>query len=149
GYLASGGEGSVIPVADGWYDVGDVVTVDEDGYVRIVGRLRRFAKIGGEMVSLAAVEALVEEVWPECRHAAIALPDARKGEKIVLVTEQLTFDRGELMAMVRRKGLGGVYLPSHIVPVETIPLLGPGKVDYRSLCILAEDWLLSVSEASG
>ncbi|MEO5333833.1 MAG: AMP-binding protein [Magnetococcus sp. YQC-5] len=137
GYIPPGGEGQVVPVTmgdeSGWYDVGDVVTVDEEGYLRIVGRVRRFAKLGGEMVSLAAVETLAETVWPEHRHAAITLPDPRKGERIVLVTEHPTPDRGELMAMVRQQGLGGIYVPSQIVSVTTIPVLGPGKIDYRNV----------------
>ncbi|MBF0271486.1 MAG: AMP-binding protein [Magnetococcales bacterium] len=143
GYIPPGGDGRVVPVSApgpgaGWHDVGDVVTVDAEGFWRIVGRLKRFAKIGGEMVSLAAVEALAETVWPESRHAAVALPDSRKGERILLVTEQHAPDRADLMAIARRDGVSGLFVPAHLLSVETLPMLGPGKIDHQAVRVLAE-----------
>ncbi len=143
GYLTPGGDGRVVPVAlgseAGWYDTGDVVTVDEDGFVRIAGRARRFAKIGGEMVSLAAVEALAEAAWPECRHAAVTLPDPQKGERIVLVTEYPTPDRATLLEVLRVQGLGALHLPARLVTVASIPMLGPGKTDFLGVRALVEE----------
>ena len=74
--------GTLEPLEDGWYDTGDIVDVDPRGYVAIVGRAKRFAKIGGEMVSMAAAEGLAAEVWPEAKHAVLSVPDARKGEAL-------------------------------------------------------------------
>lgn len=65
---------------EGWYDTGDIVTVDADGFVAIIGRAKRFPRVGGEMVSLAAVERIAETAVPETRHAVVALPDPRRGE---------------------------------------------------------------------
>ncbi|MBF0190570.1 MAG: AMP-binding protein [Magnetococcales bacterium] len=143
GYIPPGGDGRVVPVSApgpgaGWHDVGDVVTVDAEGFWHIVGRLKRFAKIGGEMVSLAAVEALAETVWPDARHAAVALPDSRKGERILLVTEQRSPDRADLMAIARRDGVSGLFVPAFLWSVETLPLLGPGKIDHQAVRALAE-----------
>ena len=76
------------PPEDGWYDTGDIVSVDAAGFVTIVGRAKRFAKIGGEMVSMTAAEALVASLWPDAQHAVISLPDPRKGESLLLVTNR-------------------------------------------------------------
>ncbi len=86
GYLRAEAPGVLEPPPDGWYDTGDIVTIDEDGFVSIKGRAKRFAKIGGEMVSLAAGRGLAASVWPEDVHAVVAVADARKGEKLLLVT---------------------------------------------------------------
>ncbi|MBF0628819.1 MAG: AMP-binding protein [Magnetococcales bacterium] len=142
GYIPPQGDGRVVPVAaggvgDGWHEIGDVVTADGEGFVRIIGRLKRFAKIGGEMVSLAAVEALADAVWPDHRHAAVALPDARKGERIVLVTEHPAPEREALMAVARRDGVAGLFIPGAIRSVASLPLLGPGKIDHRRVRALA------------
>ena len=88
GYLRAEAPGVLQPPPDGWYDTGDIVTIDAAGFVTIKGRAKRFAKIGGEMVSLAAAEALADAVWKDAVHAVVTVPDARKGEKLLLVTTQ-------------------------------------------------------------
>ena len=91
GYLLADTDGEIrAPESDrgpGWYDTGDIAGVDEDGYLYILGRAKRFAKIGGEMVSLTAVEELATQTWPGFNHAAVCLPDDKKGEKIILITD--------------------------------------------------------------
>ena len=81
GYLRAEAPGVLEPPPGGWYDTGDIVTIDDDGFIAIKGRAKRFAKIGGEMVSLAAAEALAIRVWPDAVHAVIAVPDAQEGRE--------------------------------------------------------------------
>ena len=82
GYLKADKPGVLEPPPEGWHDTGDIVTIDEQGFVTIKGRAKRFAKVGGEMISLAAVEALAAELWPDAPSAVAAVPDARKGERL-------------------------------------------------------------------
>src|SRR5205807_9750809 len=88
GYLRVSAPGALEKPPDGWYDTGDIVSFDGEGFMTIHGRARRFAKIAGEMVSLALVEERAEHLWPDSHHAVIALPDARRGEQLVLVTDR-------------------------------------------------------------
>ena len=78
GYLDPEAPGGIDPPEDGWHDMGDIVSVD-DGMVRILGRAKRFAKVGGEMISLAAIEAVAQGLWPEFNHVVVALPDPAQG----------------------------------------------------------------------
>ncbi|QXP86965.1 AMP-binding protein [Methylococcus capsulatus] len=140
GYLHAHAPGRIEPPAScfgpGWYDTGDIVSVDEHGYVTIKGRAKRFAKIGGEMISLAVIEELASRVWPDARHAAVSLPDPRKGEQIVLATDQPLADRTLLFERARTEGLGELYLPKRIRMLPALPLLGSGKIDYPALTAL-------------
>ncbi len=133
GYLRAEAPGQLEPPAGGWYDTGDIVTVDGRGFITIAGRAKRFAKVGGEMVSLAAIEALAGEFWPEHASAATAVPNERKGEEIVLVTERPHPDLGELQRFGRAKGFSEIQLPKAVVAVGRLPLLGSGKVDLSQL----------------
>ncbi len=116
-----------------WYDTGDIAVVDEEGYVTLKGRAKRFAKVGGETVSLTAVEEAVGRLWPEHVHAVIARPDPKKGEQLVLYTTCPTADKSALMSFWKEKGLSDLSLPRTLVILSTLPLLGSGKVDYRAL----------------
>ncbi len=118
------------PPADGWYDTGDIVSVDEQGYITIKGRCKRFAKIGGEMVSLMAVEMVVEKRWPGFVSGAVNIPDAKKGEKIVLITTCKDVTKDELLKAFKAAGITELGLPSHIIITDQPPLLGTGKFDY-------------------
>ena len=138
GYLRIEKPGVLEPPEEGWYDTGDIVSVDEDGYVHIQGRAKRFAKVGGEMISLAAVEGVVSALWPGHAHAVVNLPDQRKGERLVLVTDFEGAERDTLMSYARGNGIAEISIPRSIVKVDSVPLLGSGKLDYVSITALAE-----------
>ena len=134
--------------AGGWYDTGDVVSVDDDGYVRIVGRIKRFAKPGGERISLDGCEELVTSCWPKGHHAVVAVTDARKGEALVLVTTQQDATARTLLEFARTRGIGEIMVPRQIRIVAKLPLLGSGKIAYPAIAaLLAEDVNASPSPA--
>jgi acyl-[acyl-carrier-protein]-phospholipid O-acyltransferase/long-chain-fatty-acid--[acyl-carrier-protein] ligase len=135
GYLRGG---DIEEPHGGWYDTGDIVTVDDDGFVAIVGRVKRFAKFGGEMVSLATAERIAETALPEIRHAVVALPDPRRGEKLILVTEAHGFDRTRLLEAARQLGQPEIAVPREVIEIDHMPLLGTGKTDYAAVTRLAE-----------
>jgi acyl-[acyl-carrier-protein]-phospholipid O-acyltransferase/long-chain-fatty-acid--[acyl-carrier-protein] ligase len=139
GYLRETAPGVLEPVEDGWYDTGDIVSVDAAGFVSIVGRVKRFAKIGGEMVSMAAAEALVEALWPEAHHAVISLADPRKGESLLLVTTRENAEAREILAAARARMIPEIMVPRAVLSVPSIPLLGTGKIDYPAVQRLADD----------
>ena len=136
GYLLHDRPGELVPtdsaLGAGWYDTGDIVSLDKAGFVRIEGRAKRFAKVGGEMVSLAAVEELAARVWPGALHAVVSVPDPQKGEQLVLITEQAGAERAELSAFARQDGIGEISVPRQIVITTAVPLLGTGKIDYAA-----------------
>src|SRR5690606_4495259 len=127
GYLRVEKPGVIEPPATergvGWYDTGDIVTVDADGFVPNQGRAKRFAKIGGEMVSLTAVEELAARTWPEFQHVCVSVPDAQKGEQLVLVTTKQDATRQDLAARARADGTGEIAVPKRLMPVTSLPLL--------------------------
>jgi acyl-[acyl-carrier-protein]-phospholipid O-acyltransferase/long-chain-fatty-acid--[acyl-carrier-protein] ligase len=125
----------------GWYDTGDIVVVDAEGFVHIRGRAKRFAKIGGEMVSLAAVEELAGRTWPTAEHAVVSLPDAQKGEQLVLLTTQPEAGRADLLVRAKADGLSEINVPKRIFALQKLPLLGTGKTDYTAARRLAEEGL--------
>ncbi|HEX4077633.1 MAG TPA: AMP-binding protein [Rhizomicrobium sp.] len=139
GYLKPDQPGTIVPVPGGWYDTGDVVSIDCDGFLSIRGRLKRFAKIGGEVVSLAVVESCASAMWPDHSHAAIAVPDARKGEQIVLVTTCHEAERTVFAGWVHNHGVHELAIPRRVVHVDSIPVLGTGKIDYVNVAVSVQD----------
>ncbi len=131
GYLNAAG--GLDPLDDGWHDTGDVVSITDDGWVKIKGRVKRFAKIGGEMVSLTAAEDLACAVWPDDRHAVVAMPDPKKGERLILVTDRAGAEAGPLVAHAQSIGAPEIAVPRKIIRVPEIPVLGTGKTDYVAL----------------
>ncbi|ANQ83242.1 bifunctional Aas protein [Azoarcus olearius] len=123
---------------EGWYETGDVVDIDDDGFLRIVGRVKRFAKVAGEMVSLESVEKLAVQTAPEFAHAASTQPDPARGESIVLFSTDPALTRERLQAAARDGGWPEIAVPRRIVPVDALPLLGTGKIDYVTLKRWAE-----------
>jgi acyl-[acyl-carrier-protein]-phospholipid O-acyltransferase / long-chain-fatty-acid--[acyl-carrier-protein] ligase len=136
GYLDADGE--LEPPVDGWHDTGDIVEIDSEGLIRILGRAKRFAKIGGEMVSLAAVEEMASNVWPAQRHAVVSVEDPKKGERLVLVTDCEAADAGAFLAHAKSIGAPEIAAPRKIVRVHELPVLGTGKTDYVAIQRIAE-----------
>jgi acyl-[acyl-carrier-protein]-phospholipid O-acyltransferase/long-chain-fatty-acid--[acyl-carrier-protein] ligase len=136
GYLKAGAPGKIHPPTDGWHDTGDIVSIDDDGYVDIRGRIKRFAKVGGETVSLTVVENCASALWPEHAHAAIALSEERRGESIILVTTNPDATRSDLLVWVRNHGVPELAVPRRVIAVAEIPVLGSGKTDYPGVARL-------------
>lgn len=132
GYMTHDRPGELQPLEDGWHDSGDIVDIDPEGYMTIRGRAKRFAKVAGEMVSLGAVEMMASALWPEESHAVVAVPDKRRGEKIILVTTSRNAEKNALVSATRKYGYTELMVPNLIVKVAEIPVLGTGKTDYVS-----------------
>jgi acyl-[acyl-carrier-protein]-phospholipid O-acyltransferase/long-chain-fatty-acid--[acyl-carrier-protein] ligase len=137
GYLRAENPGVLDPPTDGWYDTGDIVEIDREGFVTIKGRAKRFAKVAGEMVPLGAVEDLVARVWPSAMHAVVTVPDVKRGEQLVLITDQVDATRAVLASAAREAGLPEIFVPRSIAHVAKVPILGTGKIDYVSAGKLA------------
>jgi acyl-[acyl-carrier-protein]-phospholipid O-acyltransferase / long-chain-fatty-acid--[acyl-carrier-protein] ligase len=137
GYFRSDAPGVLQPPEDGWHDTGDIVTVDDEGFITIRGRAKRFAKIGGEMVSLPAVESHAAQLWPGAEHAVVTRPDPRKGEQLVLYTTQPGAAARDLQAWGREHGVAELMIPRDIRVLGELPVLGTGKRDYVELTRLA------------
>ena len=128
----------------GWYDTGDIVRVDEDNFVQILGRLKRFAKVSGEMVSLTAVEdalagAFKDEFGARCETAVVAVPDEDKGERLIAIANEPKLTLDHLRAAIKAKGLTNLCVPKEIKFVKEIPKLGTGKVNHRELLALVKE----------
>ncbi len=145
GYLRAENPGVLEPPPDGWYDTGDIVTLDAAGFITIKGRAKRFAKIAGEMVSLSAVESIAAALWPQAISAAVSLPDPRKGERVVLLTTQKGAERAAMQREAKAKGASELSVPGSVMVVEKVPLLGSGKTDYVAATAMARE-IASVPE---
>lgn len=133
GYLYLDNPGKIMPLPNGWYDTGDIVAFDNDGYIAIKDRIKRFAKISGEMVSLSAIENEVAICWPDHMHGIVSVHDQKRGEKLVLITDKPDADRAELAKKLKSQGVSSIAIPNQIQVMKQLPLLGTGKVDYPNL----------------
>ncbi|MBM3858215.1 MAG: AMP-binding protein [Verrucomicrobia bacterium] len=124
----------------GWYDTGDVVRVDADGYLYILDRVKRFAKVSGEMVSLTAVEEALAGAFPQyglrCQVAIVSRPDEAKGEALIAVTNEPHLTLDEIRHVLRAKGMSNLCVPRELRRVTAIPKLGSGKTDLRALAVM-------------
>lgn len=148
GYMMSDKPGMIVPpsveqLGAGWYNTGDVVNLDDDGYIQILGRAKRFAKIAGEMVSLSAVEDLASRIAPDAMHAAIHLLDDKKGEQILLFTDSTNIDRESFVQIVRKVSTSELHIPKYFIHTSDIPVLATGKINYRAVLAMAEQYIVS------
>ena len=137
GYLREDKPGIIQAPQDGWYDTGDIVDIDENGFVSIKGRAKRFCKIAGEMISLSAVETAINKLWPQEAHAVVAIPDEKKGEQLVLFSTRKTAVFSDILAAFKEQGLSELAVPKNIKILEEIPLMGTGKTNYVKLAQMA------------
>jgi acyl-[acyl-carrier-protein]-phospholipid O-acyltransferase/long-chain-fatty-acid--[acyl-carrier-protein] ligase len=138
GYYRADNPGELEPPPEGCYDTGDIVDIDAEGYVKILGRAKRFAKIAGEMVSLTRVESILQNVYPDAEHAVISIPDARKGEQLIALTTQKGADKNALSAYASKHGISELSIPKTIMEIDKLPVLGSGKTDYTAAQEIAE-----------
>jgi acyl-[acyl-carrier-protein]-phospholipid O-acyltransferase/long-chain-fatty-acid--[acyl-carrier-protein] ligase len=125
-------------IGEGWYSTGDIVAVDEDDFIHIRGRMKRFAKIAGEMVSLEVAEQVAARAAPSFQHAACTRLDSGRGEAIVLFTTSPEVSREQLSAAARELGAPDLAVARIVHQVRQIPLLGTGKPDYLRIKQWAE-----------
>jgi acyl-[acyl-carrier-protein]-phospholipid O-acyltransferase/long-chain-fatty-acid--[acyl-carrier-protein] ligase len=149
GYLHLGAQAPAAP-PDGWYDTGDIVHVDADGFLYILGRMKRFAKVGGEMVSLTAVEEALAGAFPQhgthCAIAVVSRADAKRGETLIAVTTAPALSRNEVRLALQARGLSNLCVPSEIRLIGRMPVLGSGKTNYRELQKMLEENSLPLAE---
>ncbi len=138
GYYLYDAPGVLNPPVDGWYNTGDIVEIDKEGFVHIRGRVKRFAKVAGEMVSLEVVEQIANTAAPEHQHAASSISDVQRGESIILFTCDKKLKREDLQIVAKNLGLPELAVARKIIAVDEIPLLGTGKTDYVTLKEMAE-----------
>lgn len=133
-------EETALRMRHGWYDTGDMGYVDEDGYLWHAGRLKRFVKIGGEMVSLVRVEGELEKMIPDdVQCCVVEIPDSVKGAKIVAaVTEDV--DEKEILSKMTER-LPNIALPRQFVVIEELPKMGSGKIDFRAVTDMVHNML--------
>ena len=143
GYLSDSEPGLIEPVRSkfgaGWYSTGDVASVDKAGFISIRGRVKRFAKVAGEMVSLELVERLACAASPDFEHASAAVSEAGRGETILLFTADPHLGREQLQRAASELGAPELAIPRRVIYVEEIPALGSGKKDYATLDRLARE----------
>ena len=136
GYIMPDNPGVLVPLKDGWYHTGDVVDIDEIGFVYIKDRIKRFAKIGGEMVSLNAVCEMVCNAYAgdgEYQYGVVATPHESKGEQIVLATNNPNVTQEKLHNYIKQNGMSELYLPRVVLYMEKLPVFGTGKMDNVTL----------------
>jgi acyl-[acyl-carrier-protein]-phospholipid O-acyltransferase/long-chain-fatty-acid--[acyl-carrier-protein] ligase len=139
GYLRADNPGILETPPDGWYDTGDIVKIDDDGFITILGRAKRFAKIAGEMVSLALVETKLAKAFPDVPLAVVSVPDARKGEQLVMFTADETIDAGRVSEVLKETATPALMIPRNVIALKELPLLGSGKTDYQTLNRVARE----------
>ncbi len=138
GYMRAENPGVLEPPKDGWHDTGDIVTIDDDGYITIIGRAKRFVEIAGEKVSMAAIETLADQLWPGFLSATARIPDPKRGERVVMVTDNPDANRPDFAAFAKSQGATELLVPAEII-VRTVPVLGTGKVDFVSVQKMIEE----------
>jgi acyl-[acyl-carrier-protein]-phospholipid O-acyltransferase/long-chain-fatty-acid--[acyl-carrier-protein] ligase len=127
-------------LGEGWYDTGDIVDIDHNKYIKILGRAKRFAKIGGEMVSLSLLEDIASEVDILAMCAAVSIEDDKKGEQIILFTTSAMVTKEKVLLEIRKAKISELYMPKSVVVLSELPVLATGKINYREILKIAIDY---------
>ena len=130
GYLHADG---ILSPPDGWYDTGDIVKIDAEGFLTIQGRARRFIKISGEMTPLDGIETELQQQWPQSCFATTGVGDAKRGEQIAAITDNPNITRKQIIDAFQRAGLPPLWVPRYLIVVNDIPQLSTGKTDYPAV----------------
>lgn len=153
GYILPSNPGVIVPprvdgLGDRWYDTGDIVTIDDEGYITIKGRVRRFAKIAGEMVSLVVIEDIASAIDINSKNAAVYIEDECKGEQVILCTDSSIVTQDQFTKHVLTAGLSKLYIPKRIIHISEIPYFATGKADYVSVTTIVKDLLSAQTKKS-
>lgn len=133
GYMLPNKPRILQPLEDNWLNTGDIVKIDDEGYVTILGRTKRFAKIGGEIIALDFVEELATQLWPNYAHACISKPHQQKGEYLILITEKKDANLHDLRQFAKEKDINLLHIPKIIKTIPKLPKLATGKINYIEL----------------
>ncbi|ACC98565.1 AMP-dependent synthetase and ligase [Elusimicrobium minutum Pei191] len=142
GYIKADNPGVIQPPPEGWYDTGDIVDIDKEGFIFIKGRATRFAKVAGEMVPLLAVETEINNYWQDYQQALVSIPDEKRGEQLILFTTREDGSRTDLLKYFQQIGQPELFAPKIIEHIKEIPLIGTGKIDYITLTAMAKEKFL-------
>ena len=138
GYMKADKPGKLQATKNQWYDTGDIVSIDKDGFVSIQGRAKRFAKIAGEMISLTSVEQALDQFYTGAIQGILTEPDERKGEQLLLVTNHEKPSVSEIRKFFKEKGFSELWIPKKVIYMKNPPVLGTGKFDYQAAKKLLE-----------
>ncbi len=133
GYLFADRPDKIVTVPESGHDTGDIATVDPNGYLAIVGRIKRFAKVAGEMAPLGRIEEVLEEGLGDTTCVVLAIADERRGEKIILATTVPDVKSDQIVKLMQEAKLPELWVPRTIIPIADIPLLATGKKDYPAV----------------
>ena len=132
GYMKADKPKVLQPLKNNWYNTGDIVTVDENDFISIKGRAKRFAKIAGEMVSLTAIEQILEKLYPSSLQGIISIPDPKKGEQLVFVSSNEDVNIKDIQTYFKQQKISDLWIPKKVIYMKKIPILGTGKFDYQT-----------------
>ena len=138
GYILSDNPEQLQPPPQGWHDTGDIAQFDDDGYLTIIGRVKRFAKIAGEMAPMNGIEDCLKKQWPEHNFAVVATAHEKRGEILTLVTDWSDICRQDIIDAMQNAKMPKLWIPRRIVRIDNMPLLTTGKPDYQAIIAVAQ-----------
>jgi acyl-[acyl-carrier-protein]-phospholipid O-acyltransferase / long-chain-fatty-acid--[acyl-carrier-protein] ligase len=139
GYVDAKDPKKISSLVGGWYQTGDLAVIDQSGFIKLKGRLKRFIKVGGEMISLSSIESYALDLWPDHHHVAIARRHDQHKAFVLLFSSCATASKTAWRIYAQEKKIAPLYWPKRIHCVDQMPLLASGKVDFAALNRLCDD----------